>query len=209
MRRDAGHPTGHYFVTHGEQGHAFTYHRAGSAASRLTAQDLPLGVIARARILHVSAISQAIGRGPRGAVQAAVAAARTGGVWVSYDTNLRLRLWDLDEARDTVHAAVAEADIALPGLDDAVSLTGLDDPDAIVDFYLGLGPRIVVLSLGGDRASKGIKEALAMGCDRAIHVNTDALLSAKIVSSGPDLSVGATISTAGMVLCSHQTRVTS
>jgi 2-dehydro-3-deoxygluconokinase len=79
-----------------------------------------------------------------------MAAARTGGVQVSYDTNLRLQLWSLEEARDTVHAAVAEADIALPGLDDAVQLTGLDDPDAIVDFYLSLGPRVVVLSLGAD-----------------------------------------------------------
>ena len=41
---------------------------------------------------------------------------------------------------------------------------------------------VVVLSLGGDRASKGIKEALAMGCDRAIHVNTDALLSADAIT---------------------------
>ena len=32
---------------------------------------------------------------------------------------------------------------------------------------------VVVVSLGGDRASKGIKEALAMGCDRAIHVQSD------------------------------------
>src|SRR6056297_1760134 len=37
---------------------------------------------------------------------------------------------------------------------------------------------VVVLSLGGERASKGVKEALAMGCDRAIHVQSKALAAA-------------------------------
>lgn len=41
---------------------------------------------------------------------------------------------------------------------------------------------VVVLSLGGDRATKGIKEALAMGCDRAIHIHTDDLLKADAVT---------------------------
>jgi electron transfer flavoprotein beta subunit len=47
----------------------------------------------------------------------------------------------------------------------------------------------VVLSLGGDRATKGVKEALAMGCDRAIHVQTDqfaradALTIAKVLAA--------------------------
>ena len=35
-----------------------------------------------------------------------------------------------------------------PGLDDATQLTGLNNPDAIVDFYLGLGARVVALTLG-------------------------------------------------------------
>jgi 2-dehydro-3-deoxygluconokinase len=164
VRRDAAHPTGHYFVTHGNRGHVFSYHRAGSAASRLDARDLPLAAIARARLLHVSAISQAIGAAACGAVRAAMAAARAAGVRVSYDTNLRLKLWGLEEARETIHAAVAGADIVLPGHDDAVRLTGLDEPDAIVDFYLGLGPRIVVLSLGADGllvAAGGRRERLA------------------------------------------------
>lgn len=37
---------------------------------------------------------------------------------------------------------------SLPGLDDAVALAELSDPDAIVDFYRALGPRVVALSLG-------------------------------------------------------------
>jgi 2-dehydro-3-deoxygluconokinase len=78
--------------------------------------------------------------------------ARAAGVTVSYDTNLRLRLWPLDRARAVIHAAAGLADILRPGLDDAIHLTGLADPDRIIDFYLGLGPKIVALTLGSDGA---------------------------------------------------------
>ena len=38
--------------------------------------------------------------------------------------------------------------IALPSFDDACVLTKLDEPDAIVDFYLNLGAEIVALKIG-------------------------------------------------------------
>jgi 2-dehydro-3-deoxygluconokinase len=46
-----------------------------------------------------------------------------------------------------IHAAIAMADIALPSLDDATALTGLSEPDAVVDFYLRLCP-LVLLKCG-------------------------------------------------------------
>ena len=69
---------------------------------------------------------------------------------VAYDPNLRVTLWPLDRARETIHAAVARCDIVLPGLDDARALTGLRDVDAIADFYLHLGPALVAMTLGRD-----------------------------------------------------------
>lgn len=144
--------TGIYFVTHGSDGHVFSYMRAGSAASRMTPSDIPTGMIEGARILHASGISQAISSSAADAVFAAMRIARAAGVTVSYDTNLRLRLWPLDRARAVIHAAVPLADIVRPGLDDAMHLTGLTDPDAIVDFYLSMGARVVALTLGADGA---------------------------------------------------------
>jgi 2-dehydro-3-deoxygluconokinase len=82
----------------------------------------------------------------------AIRIARVAGVTVSYDTNLRLRLWPLARAQAVINAAMAMADIALPGLDDARQLTGLTDPDAIADFYLGRGSSIVAMTLGKDGA---------------------------------------------------------
>ncbi|MCB8821629.1 sugar kinase [Microvirga rosea] len=140
--------TGVYFISYGEEGHVFSYARAGSAASLVHTGELPLDLITSSRVLHVSGISQAISSDCADAIFAAIRHAKANGTTVSYDTNLRLRLWPLDRARAVIHGAVALSDIALPGLDDAQQLTGLDRPEDICAFYLGVGCRIVALTMG-------------------------------------------------------------
>jgi len=149
QRRADGH-TGVYFVTHGPEGHAFSYLRAGSAASRMGPADLPLAAIRAARCLHLSGITLAISDSSCDAAFAAIEAARAAGGAVSVDTNLRLKLWPLARARAITDAAMALCDIALPGLDDARQLTGLEAPEAIVEHYLAAGARIVALTLGAE-----------------------------------------------------------
>ncbi|MBB4015477.1 2-dehydro-3-deoxygluconokinase [Chelatococcus caeni] len=146
----AGERTGIYFISYGPDGHEFSYYRAGSAASLVGPSLLPLDLIGSSRILHISGISQAISVEACDACFAAVRHAREKGVAVSYDTNLRLRLWPLDRARAVINATAELADIVLPGLDDARQLTGLDRPEDICDFYLKGGARIVGLTLGKD-----------------------------------------------------------
>ena len=145
---NGGAHTGLYFVTHGPDGHQFSYLRAGSAASRIAEPDLPVDRIRATQILHVSGISQAIASSAADAVFAAIDIAHDAKRLVSYDPNLRLKLWPLRRARAVIHEAMRSADIALPGLDDAEALAGLTDPDAIADFYLRLGARLVVVKLG-------------------------------------------------------------
>ena len=143
-------PTGVSFVTHSAAGHKFDYLRKNSAASLMTPDALPADYIAGARFFHLSAIGQAISASARATGDAAIAIARKGGVKVSYDTNLRLRLWDLDTARTKINETVPLCDILLPSLDDSQQLTGLRDADAIADFYLGLGAPLVALKMGAE-----------------------------------------------------------
>lgn len=143
-------PTGVSFVTHGAAGHKFDYLRKNSAASLMTPETVPADYIAGARIFHLSAIGQAISESARKACDTAVSTARAAGVKVSYDTNLRLRLWELDIARATIDATVARCDILLPSLDDSQQLTGLQEPDAIADYYLKLGAPVVALKMSAD-----------------------------------------------------------
>ena len=113
-----------------------------------SAADLPEAAIAAARMFYVSGISQGISTTAADAVFAAIDIARRNGVKVAYDTNYRPRLWPPARAAAVMHAAMAETDYALPGIEDALTLTGLADPDAVLDFYLRLGPKVVVLKMG-------------------------------------------------------------
>jgi 2-dehydro-3-deoxygluconokinase len=146
---DAEAPTGIYFVTHDAEGHHFTFHRKGSAAARSGAAALPEAAIRAARALHLSGITLGISEASFDAAFRAMEIAREAGRLVSFDTNLRLRLWPLPRARAGIHAALENADIAFPSLDDARALTGLDHADAIADFYLRLCP-LVLLKLGAE-----------------------------------------------------------
>jgi 2-dehydro-3-deoxygluconokinase len=150
-------PTGVYFVSHDATGHAFSYLRAGSAASRMTPASLPLPVLRATRVLHLSAISQAISASACDACFAAIDAAHAAGARVSYDTNLRLKLWPLARAKAIVCESLRVADWALPSLDDATRLFGSDDPARIVAACHALGAPVVVLKLGsaGCLASDG------------------------------------------------------
>lgn len=148
VRHSDTRPTAVYFVSHDASGHAFQYFRRESAASGYTPGDVDPALVTGAKLLHASGISQAISTSAADAVFHAIGLARAAGVRVAYDTNYRPRLWPAARARAVIHAALAEADIALPSLEDATVLTGLDQPDAIADVYLRLGPRIVALKLG-------------------------------------------------------------
>ena len=141
-------PTGVYFVSHTDSGHQFDFCRAGSAASRYTAHDLPLDAISAAKMLHLSGISLGISASACDAGYRAIEHARANGVTVSFDTNLRRKLWPLGRARAVIWDVLALSDICLPSYDDVVQLSDLKDADEIVDRCLTLGPKIVALKLG-------------------------------------------------------------
>ncbi len=152
VRRHATAPTAVYFVNHGPNGHEFTYLRRGSAASCMTFTDFPAAAFAGAKFLHVSAVSQAISYTARDTVGQAVEFASQARAKLSYDTNLRLRLWPLEEARAAIHATAHRAHVLKTSIDDAQILLGIANPEAVAGHYLGLGAEIVVVTLGADGA---------------------------------------------------------
>ena len=154
---DASAHTGVYFVRHDERGHSFNYLRAGSAASHMQPGDVPQQLLKNTRYLHVSGISQAISASATETVLHAMRVARLAGAQVSYDPNLRLKLWPLERAREVILASMALCDHFLPSLDDVQRLSGLTDPREIVAWCHHNGAKTVVLKLGreGSLASDG------------------------------------------------------
>jgi 2-dehydro-3-deoxygluconokinase len=148
VRTDAQAFTAVYFVNHDAKGHHFSFFRKGSAASRMTPQDLPRERIAQAKVLHLSGISAAISDTACDTCFAAIDVARAAGVQVSFDTNLRLKLWPIARARAVMRELIRLSDICLPSLEDISAISGLHDPDALLDYCLGLGAKVVALKMG-------------------------------------------------------------
>ncbi|MEY2803225.1 MAG: 2-dehydro-3-deoxygluconokinase [Pseudomonadota bacterium] len=155
VRRLPGCATGLYFVHHDARGHHFSYARSGSAASRMQASELDGiwgDILAQSQWLHVSGISLAISASARELVLQAMQQARQHGVKVALDTNLRLSLWPLELARQTLTKAAALCDLLLPSLEDMTQLTGQHDPQEIAGICHAWGASEVVLKLGAQGA---------------------------------------------------------
>lgn len=143
-------PTGVYFIDPDPAQRHFTYYRAGSAASLMQPGDLPVDAIRAAKRVHLSGITLAVSDDLSETAFAAIAIAKEAGVPVSLDTNLRLKLWDIETARAVSHGAMADATVAVTSIDDSLHLTGLGDASSIAAFYHKMGPQIVLVTLGAD-----------------------------------------------------------
>ncbi|MFJ3908343.1 sugar kinase [Streptomyces vinaceus] len=125
-----------------------TYYRRGLAGARLDPGDIDPELVARARVLHVTGITPALGDGPLAAVRRAVDLARAAGVTVSLDLNYRARLWNREAAAAELNHLVTRADVVFAGPDEASLVVPEADPATMARTLLGLGPREAVLKLG-------------------------------------------------------------
>lgn len=150
LRRSAKASTGIYAIDPAPEGPRMTDLRAASAAAALAPDDVPEAMIKSARIVFASGAAQGLSETAADAVFHAMALARQHGAAIAYATRYRPALWPARRAAAIIHAAIGEADVALPSLADAALLTGLGEPEAVLDFYLGLGPGLVLLTMGAE-----------------------------------------------------------
>lgn len=148
---DEQHPTGFMLKSLELDGRdpQIEYHRRGSAASCMGVADLQRLQGVRARHLHVTGISPALSPSCRELTFEAIRWARRQGMTVSFDPNLRPRLWPSEEDMTrTVNELAALCDWVMPGLAEGQRLTGLTDASAIARFYLTHGSTLVAVKLG-------------------------------------------------------------
>lgn len=146
---DAQAHTAVYFITHGTTGHSFSYLRQGSAASKLSATDVPTEVVRRAKFFHSSGITQAISSSACDAVFAGIEGARQGATKVAFDANYRPRLWPIARARAVLRATAALSDYFLLSEEDAAAMFGEMAPETMLAACHQLGAKHVILKLGG------------------------------------------------------------
>lgn len=148
---DAEHPTGFMLkgISNDGQDPIVEYFRRGSAASHLGLIDNPAAYCAQTRHLHLTGISPALSDTAQKLTFHMAREAQSAGRSVSFDPNLRPRLWSSQKVMiDTLNELARHADLVLPGLAEGELLTGCKGAASIADFYMNLGAKQVVIKLG-------------------------------------------------------------
>jgi 2-dehydro-3-deoxygluconokinase len=103
--------------------------------------------------LYVTGISPALGKSVRELIFHMVGDLRNAGKTVSFDPNLRPRLWESQgQMIECLNALASQSDWVFPGLTEGRLLTGLHALEAIADYYLRQGSSVVVIKLGEEGA---------------------------------------------------------
>lgn len=129
------------------------YYRQGSAASFLAPDDLDPAYWRGARLLHLTGITPALSASCRATVYRAIELARANGLAISFDPNLRLKLWSLAEARAVLRDLASRADWVLVGLEEGKTLFERRDEEEVAAAILEAGASAAVIKLGTAGAS--------------------------------------------------------
>lgn len=129
----------------------FHYWRGASAARGLADDPAALGAaLDGAGLIHLSGITLAIlAPDARARLRDALAKARGQGARISFDPNIRPRLWSSqDEVRGVLPGFLSLTDVILPSFDDEAATWGDIDPAATVARYSAAGIAEVVVKNG-------------------------------------------------------------
>ncbi|MDE3174884.1 MAG: sugar kinase, partial [Pseudomonadota bacterium] len=155
VTRDPERTMGLYMIELDGAERRFLYWRENSAARRLADDPAALETgLAGAELIHVSGITLAIiGAQGRENLYAALRHARAAGARVSFDPNLRRRLWPDDAAAQQAQTAMyAVTDIAAPSFDDEAALWGDASPRATATRLAAQGVGEIVVKNGAGAA---------------------------------------------------------
>jgi fructokinase len=137
------------FVTRTARTPDFEAFRSGDY--QLEAHEVSQEAIQQARVVHASTF--ALSREPcRSAIEKAFELAQQQGKIISLDPNYSAQIWpDYREATEVIRHLLGYATITKPSLDDAHRLLGSGKrPEEYVELFHEMGPRIVVLTMGGE-----------------------------------------------------------
>jgi len=157
-------PTGIYFIQRGypvPSQSSVVYYRKGSAASRLCPEDLDPEYIGQTRLFHLTGITPALSETCREASYEAINIARNRNTMISLDTNIRLKLWKAEKARETLLPMIEKATILLTDPEDSQILIGESDPEKAARSFLDMGPSTVVVKLGEEGALAATRGKMA------------------------------------------------
>jgi 2-dehydro-3-deoxygluconokinase len=129
------------------------YYRKNSAASTICVDDLAQVDLGQWDAIHLTGILPAISDSAREVTFHLLREARSAGIPIFFDPNLRPQLWPSRESMvENINKMAAMADYVMPGENEGLTLCGSTDPQKIGAFYLELGAGTVIVKTGDDGA---------------------------------------------------------
>ena len=150
---DPAHRTGVMFKQTGSGESSVFYYRENSAASHMTPQDLDEALFRGCRILHLSGITPVLSESCAETVQAAIRLAQKYGARVSFDPNIRQKLWNGRDYTPLLRQLTTRAEIVLMGLDEAEVLFGTRNVEQLCAGLFAVGHTEVAAFKDGSRGA--------------------------------------------------------
>ncbi|TAH72749.1 MAG: sugar kinase [Anaerolineaceae bacterium] len=108
------------------------YYRENSAATYLSTADLDIDYLKSAKILHITGITPILSDSCNEYIQASIHTAHENGILISFDPNIRRKLWENNDYRPRLNNIVNYSDIVLLGLSEANFLYGTSNINTIL-----------------------------------------------------------------------------
>lgn len=128
------------------------YYRDGSAASRLSPDDIDPTYFSKASHVHLTGIMPALSSTCREAIWKVLHLADDRGLHVSLDPNIRQRLWTEEEAREVLLQMLPYTDLVLASAHEAQLLSDETSFEEAAHFLKEVGPSQVVVRCGEEGA---------------------------------------------------------
>ena len=146
-----GFPTSVYFREIQEDGTGRSYYyRENSPTVKMKEEDLKDEYFQKAKLLHVTGVFPSINKNNIEIIKKAVKLAKKNGLLISFDPNIRLKMWSNREARKFALQLLPYIDILLTGEDESEIILGKDSIDNYFVKFHSYGISKVVIKQGGD-----------------------------------------------------------
>ena len=131
-----GYTTGTAFVTYfPDGGRQFIFHFTHSAAGVLGPEDIDENYIGKAEYLHIMGCSLSASESMRQAILKAVGIAKSNGLKISFDPNIRPELLNVQSIRNVFDSIIECVDILLTGKEEAMQISRTDTLEEAISVF--------------------------------------------------------------------------
>jgi 2-dehydro-3-deoxygluconokinase len=146
-----GYPTSLNFKEINGDGSGKTfYYRYNSPITTLTPDKVKEEWLNEVDLLHLTGVFMAVDPNNVKVVKRLVEIAKDKGIPVSFDPNIRLKLWSIEEARKAYNEIFPYVDILLTGLDEIRLIIGKDSNEGLGEFAVQYGIKDLVIKDGAN-----------------------------------------------------------